>query len=397
MKEKKRLKLRRNLITFVLLITLGISLGVGLSFLTPFSSKPESEPQPVEAVPFGPMPPSVMESEASMIMVGDALIHEAVYNDAKTSDGYAFTSMLENIKPVIDSYDIAYYNQETILGGSALGLSTYPCFNSPYEVGDAFVDAGFNLVSLSTNHTLDRGEKAILNSRNYWNNQKEVLASGSYASMEERNTPVIKKVNGITYTMLSYTTTTNGLKIPAGKDYLLNIYDAETVKKDIEAVRDKVDVLIVSMHWGTEYNLGVSEEQREIATYLSSLGVDLIIGTHPHVVEPIEFIGDTMVIYSLGNFISAQQGVERLTGGVAAVTFKKVIENGKSTVTLENPACNLVYTYSKGTSSTGRYDFKLYWYSQLKESLLPNYETYYNKYMNILKGSSERMSVLTLP
>ena len=98
MKEKKRLKLRRNLITFVLLITLGISLGVGLSFLTPFSSKPESEPQPVEAVPFGPMPPSVMESEASMIMVGDALIHEAVYNDAKTSDGYAFTSMLENIK-----------------------------------------------------------------------------------------------------------------------------------------------------------------------------------------------------------------------------------------------------------------------------------------------------------
>ncbi len=392
-KVVKRRKIKKTPI--ILLILCGVLLGVSLFFFTwpAKTMKETTEQEPVET----PVPtPSRVETSFSLIMVGDALIHEAVYMDVKNED-YDFKPMLENIKPFVSSYDVAYYNQETILGGLEIGLSTYPRFNSPYTVGDAFVDAGFNLVSLSTNHTLDRGEQAILNSRNYWNNQENVLASGSYSSFEERNTPVIKEVNGITYTMLSYTTTTNGLRIPEGKDYLLNVYDAETVKNDIEAVRDKVDVLMVSMHWGTEYSFGVSEEQREIATYLSSLGVDLIIGTHPHVVEPIEFIDDTMVVYSLGNFISAQRGVERLTGGVASVTFKKVTENGETTVTLENPACNLVYTYSKGTSSTGRYDFKLYWYSQLNESLLPSYETYYNKYMNVLKGSDERLSVLTYP
>lgn len=147
---------------------------------------------------------------------------------------------------------------------------------------------------------------------------------------------MIKEVNVITYTMLSYTDTTNGLTIPNGKEYLLNKYDPEQVKKDIELVRDKVDVLLVSMHWGTEYSFGISERQKEIATYLASLNVELIIETHPHVVEPIEFIDDTMIIYSLGNVISAQRGIEKLTGGVVAVEFKKRTMDDISTITLEN-------------------------------------------------------------
>ncbi len=389
MVKKKKKALKKSVRNFILLLILGVLLGVSLATIKNFTKK-EKEPLTPSVVP-----PLVEEEKgptvttASLIMVGDALIHEAVYADAKTSNGYNFKPMLENIKPLISSYDLAYYNQETILGGLELGLSTYPRFNSPYEVGDAFVDAGFNLVSLSTNHTLDRGEQAILNSRSYWDKQENVLATGSYASMEERNTPVIKEVNGITYTMLSYTTTTNGLKIPEGKSYLLNYYDEETVKEDIERVRDKVDILLVSMHWGTEYNLGASKEQKEIASYLASLGVDVIIGTHPHVVEPIEFIDNTMVIYSLGNLISAQRGVERLTGGIATITFKKVVDGDDTTITLEDPRVGLVYTYSKGSSSTGRYDFKLYLYQDLKENLLADYETYYNKYINVLKKEND--------
>ncbi len=389
MAKKKKKALKKSVRSFILLLILGVLLGVSLATIKNFTKKEEEPVTPSVVPPLIEEEKGPTVTTASLIMVGDALIHEAVYGDAKTTNGYDFKPMLENIKPLISSYDLAYYNQETILGGLELGLSTYPRFNSPYEVGDAFVDAGFNLVSLSTNHTLDRGEQAILNSRAYWDKQENVLATGSYASMEERNTPVIKEVNGITYTMLSYTTTTNGLKIPEGKPYLLNYYDEETVKEDIERVRDKVDILLVSMHWGTEYNLGASKEQKEIASYLASLGVDVIIGTHPHVVEPIEFIDNTMVIYSLGNLISAQRGVERLTGGIATITFKKVVDGDNTTITLEDPRVGLVYTYSKGSSSTGRYDFKLYLYQDLKESLLADYETYYNKYINVLKKEND--------
>ena len=113
----------------------------------------------------------------SLIMVGDNLIHDKIYKEASRNaggDGYDFKPMYEYIKPIVSEYDIAYYNQETILGGSDIGVSSYPAFNSPYEVGDAMIDAGFNLVSLATNHTLDRGEKAVLLSREYWDNQKDV-------------------------------------------------------------------------------------------------------------------------------------------------------------------------------------------------------------------------------
>ena len=144
----------------------------------------------------------------SLIMVGDNLIHDKIYKEAsKNADynGYNFKPMYENIKTIVSKYDIGYYNQETILGGSDIGVSSYPSFNSPYEVGDDMLDAGFNLVSLATNHTLDRGEKAVLNSRNYWNSKSNVLAVGSYSSTEERNEVHILKKNNITYTKLNYT------------------------------------------------------------------------------------------------------------------------------------------------------------------------------------------------
>jgi len=262
--------------------------------------------------------------ELSLVMVGDNLIHSSVYNDASKNagyDGYDFKPMYTYIKDIVKKYDLAYYNQETILGGSELGLSDYPTFNSPYEVGDAMIDAGFNLVSLATNHTLDSGVKAIENSCKYWNSHaEEVLSAGSYCSEEERNEIKIKEKNNITYTMLSYTYGTNGIAIPSGKEYLVNVwpmdYNADygvgfegyktQVKKDVEAVRNKVDLLIVAMHWGVEYTHIPTSYQKEAAEYLASLGVDIIIGAHPHVVQPVTWIDDTLVIYSLGNFISAQ-------------------------------------------------------------------------------------------
>ena len=145
---------------------------------------------------------------AKMLMVGDALIHSAVYEEARQADGtYDFTPMLSAIKPISSQYDLAYYNQETILGGASLGYSNYPRFNSPQEVGDAFVDAGFNMVSLATNHTMDKGEQGVLNSVAYWKSKTNVVASGQWSSEEERTNSIstIHEVNGIKYAYISYT------------------------------------------------------------------------------------------------------------------------------------------------------------------------------------------------
>ena len=324
---------------------------------------------------------------AKLLMVGDALIHSSIYEDARQNDGsYNFRSMLELIKPIAFKYDLNYYNQETILGGEALGYSNYPRFNSPQEVGDAFIDAGFNLVSLATNHTMDKGEAGVINSVNYWNSKENVVYSGQWLSHEERNSPKVYQVNGISYAFLSYTTWTNGLETPFGKEYLNNVYSDSKAKADIDAVRDLVDVIIVAMHWGTEYYHGVSKQQTNIANYLSSLGVNLIIGSHPHVVEPVEYINDgkTFVIYSLGNFISDQVGIERLTGLMVEVTLKKVIDVDDSvTITIEEPKAELIYT--KSYYSYNR-NFKVYPYSQLDNTLLPNYMSYYDNFKNIVSS-----------
>ena len=329
-------------------------------------------------------------NKLSLVMVGDSLIHSALYADAKENGIYNFKPMLENVKEYISGFDLAFYNQESILGGTELGLSTYPRFNSPYEVGDAFRDMGFNLVSLANNHTLDRGEKAIINSRNYWNQYDDIIVSGSSTSYEERDNIKILEKNGISYALLSYTDLTNGLKTPNGKDYLVDRYSEERVREDIAKIRDKVDLLLVSMHFGVEYTHTPTSRQKEIANLLSDVGVDIVIGHHPHVVQPIEFIGDTMVIYSLGNFISAQRGIARLTGLMASIDIVKTTYQGESKLELDNPNVELVYTDSV-ISGKSRYNFKLYNYNDLTDDILPSYKTYQKRYLDIVMSESYKM------
>ena len=343
-----------------------------------------------------------------MLMVGDLLVHDRLYNAMKTSDGYDFKPALTYIKDIVKDYDIAYYNQETILGGSEIGLSSYPAFNSPYEVGDAMIDAGFNLVSLATNHTLDRGEKAITNSVNYWNSKSDVLAVGSYLSNEDRDKINIKEKNNITYTMLNYTYGTNGIKVPTGKDYLVNVWpctgnDPSTdtkyqeyknkVKEDINRVRDKVDLLIVAMHWGVEYTHTPTSYQIDMANFLEKQGVDIIIGTHPHVVMPVTYINDTLVIYSLGNFLSAQEtniDYNTTVGLLSTVKITKHIDkNNNTSIKLSNQTNELIYTYSKNNK-----DYKVIPFSNPDiKTYLSDYERVYNKYASVIKNMDNTIEV----
>ena len=339
----------------------------------------------------------------SLVMVGDNLIHDKIYRYAKTEDGYDFRPILSKIKPIVSAYDVAYYNQETILGGSALGVSSYPSFNSPQEVGDAMVDAGFNLVSLATNHTLDRGIKAVLASRTYWDSQDGVLAVGSYASWADRDKVVVKEKNGITYTLLNYTYGTNGIRIPEGSEYLVNVWPVlgsdpstdsqyqaykEQVKKDVDAVRGQVDLLMVAMHWGVEYQYVPSLYQKDMAEYLASLGVDIVIGTHPHVVEPITWINQTLVIYSLGNFLSAHEVVD-MGNRVGLMSMVEVWKQGGK-IELKNLKNELLYTYY-----TANYqDFLVIPFSRMEDRYLQDYQEVYNKYRDIVQGGNTDIVVV---
>ena len=388
-KKKKKVKLKKRsrfCIVAILIILIGIFACYKLDLTSYFIKDKAPKEKKVKIKEEGAKVPQ--EYKLSLFMVGDALIHSCVYQDARTSDGgYDFKPMLELIKPIASKYDLAYYNQETVLGGTELGLSNYPRFNSPYEVGDAFIDAGFDLVSLATNHTMDKGEVGVTNSVNYWNKHKDqVVTSGQWTSAESRETETAKvyEKNGIKYAFLSYTIWTNGLETPAGKEYLNNVYSDEKAAADIAKVKDKCDIIIVAMHWGTEYSLGVDSSQDRIAKFLSDQGVQLIIGAHPHVVEPVEYINDgkTFVIYSLGNLISDQEGNERLTGLMMSVDIKKKIDVDKSvTITVENPHAELTYTKSY---YGGKRNFKVYPYSQLNNNILSGYEGLRDKYQKVV-------------
>lgn len=357
--------------------------------------------------------PKVEVYEVSLAMAGDNLIHNSIYEEASRNanySGYDFKPMYTYLKEMIASYDLAYYNQETILGGSEIGLSSYPSFNSPYEVGDAMIDAGFNLVSLATNHTLDRGERAVINSCNYWSSKEEVMTAGSYCSFEDREKEQVKEINNISYSLLSYTYGTNGIPVPSGKEYLVNVWPTdggspdtdsryqkykETVKNDIDRVRDKVDVLMVAMHWGTEYTHTPTFYQMDMAQFLADSGVDIVIGSHPHVVMPVTWIDDTLVIYSLGNMFSAQEtfnDYNTMVGLLTSIKITKTVTNGNSIITLSDLNNELLFTYHNNYTN-----FKVVPFSSSDiESYIWDYERLYNKYSAIVKNMDESIPVACL-
>ena len=383
--KKRKLKKLPKFLMFILLIC---AIGIG-SFYYLNKDSNNSTKKEIKKDKKKEEEKKAVDYEAKIFMVGDALIHWGVYNDALQSDGsYNFKPQLEYIKPISSKYDLAYYNQETVLGGTELGISSYPRFNTPQEEGDAFVDAGFNMVSLATNHTMDKGEAGVLNSVAYWKKHPEVAASGQWSSVEERNASVAKvyEKNNIKYAFISYTIWTNGLETPVGKEYLNNVYSPEKAKADIESVRDKVDFVIVAMHWGTEYSLRTDSKQDEIAAYLSNLGVDLIIGAHPHVVQTVEYINNnkTFVVYSLGNFISDQLKVENYVGLAMEVTLKKHVDVDDSvTNSVVDPKAQLLYTVtnqSRGYST----NFRVIPFPKLQDNQLPNHNEVYEKYKAIV-------------
>lgn len=377
--KKRRLK-KKSLVLSILLFIVIMGLTVGTIILINGTvgnknQRPSKNDNDVKEE----KPQEPKEKRMSLVSVGDALIHGAVYMDASIGNGnYDFSSMFTDIAPLIKDYDLKYYNQETIIGGKNLGVQHYPRFNSPDEIALNLVDIGFNLVSLANNHTMDMGETGILNSVKFWREQEGVAVSGQSDSFEDRNNIKVYEQNGIKYAFISYTEMTNGLPVPSGKEYLVNVYSDEQAKIDVESVKDKVDVIIVAMHWGEEYTHTPTYSQKREAEYLSSLGVNLIIGAHPHVIMPVDYVGDTLVIYSLGNFISGQSplGIDKIIGLMVGMDI--VVKDGK--VTFENLDYKLLYTYC-----TSNYkNYKVIPFDNLTDDILPNHESIEQEYMSIV-------------
>ena len=373
---KRRVKKKNVFLALLILILIIGVCAAGYLFLTKDKEVPvenENKEKVEEKVE------EPKEKRMSLVAVGDALIHAALYLDASIGNNtYDFSYMFTEIEPLIKDYDLKYYNQETIIGGKNLGVSHYPRFNSPDEIGENLVDIGFNLVSLANNHTMDKDEAGVLYSVDFWKKQEGVVVSGQSNSFEDRNNIKVYEQNGIKYAFLAYTDMTNGLPVPAGKEYLVNVYSDHQAKIDIESIRDKVDVVIVSMHWGEEYTHVPTYSEKREAKYLADLGVDLIIGSHPHVIQPVGYIDDTLVIYSLGNFVSGQSplGLAKTIGLMVGMDI--VVKDGD--VVFENLDYKLLYTYC-----TSNYkNYKVYPFDNLTNEILNNHESIEQEYMKIV-------------
>lgn len=292
-----------------------------------------------------------LKTQATLGAIGDILIHDFVYNDAKTQTGYDFKPMFEHIKPILGEPDLLLANQETILGGEAIGISSYPMFNSPQEVGDALIESGIDIVSTANNHSLDKGEKGLKASLDYMDQIGLPHVGTSRSPSEDRTLKIMNK-NGIKVAYLSYTYGTNGIPVPKGKDYLVNLIDKSLMKKEIHRAKDAADIVVMSLHWGNEYQLHPTDDQKDLANYLVNEGVDIIFGHHPHVLQPMEWINandgrKSLVVYSLGNFLSGQISDYKDIGGLATVDVTKYMNENEVKIELSNPDFFPTYVSNK--------------------------------------------------
>lgn len=288
-------------------------------------------------------------SKVSFAAVGDNLIHVDIYKQAaarSTNGTYDFTLAYENVADYIAASDVSILNQETIIS-TEHEVDTYPCFNSPAELGDEMLRIGFDVFNISTNHSLDKGESGLISTINYWKERK-AITTGAYLNEEDFVIPT-QTVNGITFAYLGFTERTNGLNLPADSEVVLvRASDEALLEAKIKQAKKMADAVIVNAHWGEEYTHEPTDAQRDLAQKLCDWGADVILGTHPHVIQPVEFLTApdgrrTLVAYSLGNFISAQNRGPRMLGGM--INFNIVRNNSSGAISIEDVKFSGVVTH----------------------------------------------------
>lgn len=272
-----------------------------------------------------------------LLAVGDNLIHEGLYKTGMKADGeWNYDHVYANVRDEVEAADLAIINQETIFINDRSKISAYPIFGSPPEIGDSLVRTGFDVVLHASNHTVDKGAEGVWNTINFWKeNHPEITVLGINESEEDQNSVDVVECNGIRFAMLNYTYGLNGLPMPKGEPYLVNLLDKEKMTADIAQAKEIADLVVVFLHVGDEYVYEPSDASKQWVDFLLEQGVDIAINAHPHVLEPYTMLTredghEMLVYYSVGNFASTQDRIPRLLGGMAKITVEMCIhEDGK--------------------------------------------------------------------
>lgn len=316
---------------------------------------PETEP-PVVVTP-------IEDKHFSMSVIGDIMCHNSQYKDAYTGAGtYDFSYVFEDIKSYINGADIAVGNLETTFAGKARGYSNYPRFNTPEQLAYNLKDFGIDVVSTANNHCMDTNFSGLVSTLNYLDDAG-IAHTGTNAIREDQNKILVKEVNGIKIAFLSFTYGTNGIPVPSDKSFAVNLIDDNFIVKQLSLAKEQnPDLICVSMHWGIEYQTKQNSEQERLANLLFTNGVDVILGSHPHVLQPMEkktitledgSTKDCFVIYSLGNFMSGQTKANTRNSIILNMNFTKSGETGKTTI--DSASYVPIYMYKSASGSTQRY------------------------------------------
>lgn len=305
----------------------------------------------------------------TLIAVGDNLIHGPIYrqaNERSNNSGFDFRPAYQQIASYLAKADLALMNQETPLGGTELGLSSYPQFNSPQELGEQMIELGFNMFSHANNHVLDAGQRGFNNTIAFWRRQsaeKPVIMAGIAADREDDQLQILQ-VKDLKIALLAYTYGTNGLRLPKSSSGIIKYLDDDLICQELDKAIAEANIVIVSVHWGQEYQANANNEQKRLAQLMADNGADIIIGSHPHVLQGVEMLStpdgkQVPVFYSLGNFISAQNRPDTMLGGMAKVQMVYDKATGKLSMT-ELGIIPLVTDYSASYKNITIYPLNSY-------------------------------------
>lgn len=317
----------------------------------------ENEPKEKE-------PPVIEDTHFTMSVIGDIMCHNSQYKDAyvASTGTYDFSYVFEDIKDYINNADIAVGNLETTFAGKAKGYSNYPRFNTPEQLAYNLKDLGIDVLSTANNHSMDTNFEGIVSTINYLDDAG-ISHTGTNATAEAQNQILIKDVNGVKIAFLAFTYGTNGIPVPTSKSFAVNLIDDTFILEQLSlAKQQEPDLICVNMHWGYEYHTKQNSEQERLANLLFENGVDVIFGSHPHVLQPMEkrtitlddgTTKDCFVIYSLGNFMSGQTKTNTRNSIILNMSFTKSGETGKTTI--DSVSYVPIYMYKASSGSVQRY------------------------------------------
>lgn len=343
------------------------------SFINSLSSETSVEPENSEENE----KEEAEDTTFSLCAIGDIMCHNTQYQDAynSDSDSYDFSYVFDDISLYTKTADLCIGNLETTFAGKDRGYSSYPTFNTPDELATNLKKLGLDVLTTANNHCLDKGIDGLNRTIDILNDA-DISHLGTYKSQEERDTVFIKYVKGLKIAFINYTYGTNGITVPSDKPYCVNLIDNDLILKDINSAKEQnADIIVACMHWGTEYNTTPSNSQKETADFLFKNGVNIVLGGHPHVLQPMEkrtvtlddgTTKDGFIIYSLGNFMADQTAKNTKDSIILDLTITKHVDG---TVTIDKAEYIPIYLYKDSTSKEKK--FKIL---DIEKSIL-NYES----------------------